>query len=127
MSRRIAGILLVIASVLPANAQGEPGLDQGRRLYEVHCAACHGLRGEGGKGTPLAQPTLPRATDRDSMVKVIRSGISGTEMPSSPLQADAILAVAAYVTSLGSRPLEQVPGNATNGAKLYATKGGCAQ
>jgi putative heme-binding domain-containing protein len=37
-----------------------------------------------------------------------------------------IVLVAKFVKSLGSLPQEQVPGDAGRGARLYATKGGCA-
>ena len=99
---------------------------QGRRLFESHCAPCHGAHGEGGKGPTLAQPTLPRASDDASLLRIIRGGINGTEMPGARVERAEVPLVAAYVKSLGSLPPEKVPGDPERGARLYATKGGCA-
>jgi cytochrome c oxidase cbb3-type subunit 3 len=110
-----------------AHAQPDVDLERGRRLYELHCASCHGPRGEGGKGPTLAQPILPRAGDAESLRKIIRDGISGTEMPAARFDRSDVPHVAAFVRALGSLPPESVPGNAARGAQLYAGKGGCVQ
>ncbi len=102
-------------------------LEEGHRLFEVHCAVCHGPGGEGGKGPTLAQPTLPRASDDASLIRIISDGIGGTEMPQARIDRKDVPSVAAFVRSLGSRPLEVVPGNPERGAKIYAIKGACAQ
>ena len=124
---RFAFPLALLALAPAARAQTPAELDQGRQLFVTHCAQCHGPGGEGGKGPTLAQPTLPRASDAASLLRIIRSGISGTEMPSSRLEPHELTLVATFVRSLGSRPPEQVPGNPARGAELYVTKGACAQ
>src|SRR5688500_15104443 len=92
----IAGLTaLTLRAQLPDKAE------QGRQLFEHHCGSCHGLRGEGGKGPTLAQPTLPRAGDDESLLKIIREGISGSEMPRSRLERHEIPLIAAFVKSLG--------------------------
>lgn len=101
-------------------------LETGRRLFLAHCAACHGPEGEGGKGPTLAQPKLPRASTDEELIRIITTGISGTEMPRSRLDRDGIRQVAAYVRSLGNRPPELLRGDAQRGARLYAERGGCA-
>jgi putative heme-binding domain-containing protein len=101
-------------------------LEQGRKLFEVHCAFCHGPGGEGAKGPTLAQPTLPRASDDASLVRIIREGIGGTEMPRARMERQDVERVVAFVKSLGSRPVERVPGDPDRGAVVYATKGACA-
>ena len=118
-----------IAARAQHTAQPEAGseLDRGRKLFEHHCGSCHGPHGEGGKGPTLAQPTLPRASTADSLLKIIREGISGTEMPRSRLERNEVPLVAAFVQSLGSRARENVPGDPGRGEQLYATKGACAQ
>ena len=100
-----------------------PGV--GERLFEVHCAVCHGPGGEGGQGPTLAQPTLPRANDVDAVMRIIKSGITGTEMPSFRFDPQDLPLLAGFVKSLGTRPLEKVPGDAVRGAELFATKGAC--
>jgi cytochrome c oxidase cbb3-type subunit III len=118
---------LLAALASPLRGQTPAELDQGRRLFETHCSFCHGPRGEGGKGPTLAQPTLPRASDAASLLRIIRSGIPGTEMPSSRLEPHELTLVAAFVRALGSRPPEQVPGDAARGEQLYLARGACAQ
>lgn len=120
-------VVLVLAASARLRAQGSGELEQGQRLFETHCAACHGPHGEGGKGPTLAQPSLPRAGDDPSLLRIIRDGISGTEMPGARLQSNDIARVAAFVKSLGSRPPEPVPGDAGRGEQFYKTKGGCVQ
>jgi cytochrome c oxidase cbb3-type subunit 3 len=120
--------LVALASLSLAHAQNSPAeLDRGRRVFETHCAFCHGPRGEGGKGPTLAQPSLPRATDLSALRQIIRRGIPNTEMPGSRMLPEDLASVAAFVQELGRLPPEPVPGNAARGAQLYAAKGACAQ
>jgi len=101
-------------------------LAKGERLFVTHCAACHGPNGEGQKGPTLAQPSLPRASDDASLLRIIREGIGGTEMPSARLEPKEIMEVAAFVRSLGTHPAEPVTGDAERGAQLFV-KMNCAQ
>jgi len=100
--------------------------DRGERLFQTDCASCHGPRGEGGIGAPLAVPRLSRARDPAALIKLIRQGIEGTEMPESRRTAADIAALAAWVGKLSERPPEKLPGDPGRGAALYAGKGACA-
>ncbi len=51
------------------------------QLYEEFCAACHGLRMEGGKGPNLVDTTWKHGSDEASILRVILEGVPGTEMP----------------------------------------------
>jgi putative heme-binding domain-containing protein len=126
--------LLLAATVLMSRAEQletgstSPGeLDQGKRLYAVHCASCHGPNGEGSRGPTLAQPKLPRAPEDASLARIITSGISGTEMPRARLERADVMLLVAYVRSLGARPIEQVAGDPQRGKSLYFEKGQCAK
>ena len=106
----------------------EVGFDRGRLLYQSHCGRCHGMLGLGGEGPNLARPTLPRAPDHASMVRVIRRGIAGTGMggvgaPLLPaLETDL---VAAFVLSLGQAAVIEIPGDAERGRNLFQSAGDC--
>src|SRR5881628_2065878 len=70
----------------PASAQlaldkttGE--LARGQRLFEAHCARCHGMKGGGGTGANLSRPVLRYADDDQGVFSVVQDGIPGTEMP----------------------------------------------
>jgi putative heme-binding domain-containing protein len=118
------GTLLLLQTQRASSASE---LAQGERLFQVHCAGCHGPKGEGGEGPTLATPTLVRAPTEESLVKVIAEGIPGTEMPRSRLDQEQIKQIAAFVRQLGQSPPERVPGDPNRGQQLYLTKGGCAQ
>ena len=106
---------------------GRTDLARGEKLYQGHCSLCHGTQGGGGRGPVLAQPKLRRAADDDSLVKVIEEGILGTEMPGAwQMNEREIRQVASYVRSLGRVSVKPVPGDVTNGGRIYQGKGGCA-
>jgi cytochrome c oxidase cbb3-type subunit III len=50
-------------------------------LYAQNCAGCHGAEGRGGAAIALADPVYLGIADKDTMRKVIASGVQGTSMP----------------------------------------------
>lgn len=118
-------IVLMLAIAVPPQAADD--LARGKRLFEGQCAPCHGQTGTGGKGPNLARPNLVRVTDDASLIKIIESGIEGSEMGGAWQMTDRERTqVAAYVRSLGRTPVEPLPGEASRGKGVFATKGGCA-
>jgi putative heme-binding domain-containing protein len=111
------------------NPYTTPGdLERGGQVFRGQCARCHGPKGEGGLGAILAQPRLRHAADDQSLFKVIRDGIKGTEMPPGlTLTSREIWQLAAYIRSLGRLPPETVPGDPQRGQEIYRTKGRCGQ
>src|ERR1700686_3171701 len=102
-------------------------LAAGEKLFSVHCALCHGPKGEGGRGPMLTQAKLSRAPDDAALLKVIEEGIRGTEMPGADSMSEREMKqTAAYVRSLGKLPQQPVPGNPAKGAEIYRGKGNCA-
>jgi len=84
-------------------------LEKGRRIFLRDCARCHG---EGGNGiSPIADTLHPRPFDLTSfeltdsfMLRVVREGVPGSDMPGWHLGLDEdIRAVAAYTARL-ARP-----------------------
>src|SRR5215469_14542412 len=117
---RVASIFLISLSL---GAQVDPGyvvpqqnpyntpadFENGEKLFLGQCGRCHGPKGEGGLGAILAQPRLRRAPDDESLFRVIRDGIRGTEMPAATtLSSREVWQVAAFVRNLGRLPVEQV-------------------
>ena len=86
------------------------------------------MLGQGGEGPTLARPTLPRAPDHESLIRVIRRGLPGTGMPGtrsnlvSDLEVDLI---AAYVRTLAQDVVRETAGDASRGRELFATAGDC--
>ena len=52
----------------------------GKKLFQEHCSACHGLEGGGGRGPNLHTPTLKHASDENGLRALIGNGIS-PQMP----------------------------------------------
>ncbi len=115
--------VLGVAFVVHALAQ-VPDNPVGRKIFESQCALCHGQTGGGGRGPALNRPKLDRAPDEPALRKFISEG--GGDMPGAwQLHEDELTSVAAYVRTLGAMPPEMVPGDAPNGARVYAGSG-CA-
>jgi putative heme-binding domain-containing protein len=105
---------------------GKSDLAQGQKVYEGHCASCHGMKGEGGRGAILATPKLQRATDDVTLYEIVENGIRGTEMMGFGEMSELEMRqVAAYVKTLGKLPREKLPGDPKKGGAIYA-KSGCA-
>jgi cytochrome c oxidase cbb3-type subunit 3 len=96
----------------------------GKRLFERHCALCHGIDGKGGRGPALNRVHLAHAPDDEALNLVIAEGIP----PSMPgawfLDEDDVANLAAFVRSLSKIPPDPLPGDAARGAGVYA-KSGC--
>jgi cytochrome c oxidase cbb3-type subunit 3 len=99
----------------------------GQKLFQVHCALCHGPNGEGGRGPMLTRAKLSRAPDDAALLRILEEGIRGTEMPGAGVMSTRELRqTAAFVRSLGKVALKPVPGDAAHGAEIYRGKGNCA-
>jgi cytochrome c oxidase cbb3-type subunit III len=101
--------------------------ESGEKLFQTHCAPCHGAKGEGGRGANLAVRKLPRAPDDAALASIIATGIPGTQMPATRMTAEESAQLVRYVRSLGKSQSAQVPGDRGNGEKLFWSKGNCGQ
>jgi putative heme-binding domain-containing protein len=101
-------------------------LASGEKLFQVHCARCHGAKGEGSRGPALNRPKLPRALDDATLLGILEDGIPGTEMPGAGAMSEREMRqTAAYVRSLGKLPMKPVPGDPAHGAEIFRGKGNC--
>ncbi|MGH9720208.1 MAG: c-type cytochrome [Bryobacteraceae bacterium] len=113
--------LLLLVCLDPAFAQ------PAEKLFVAHCAPCHGMKGEGGKGPDLAVQRLSRAPDDAALNAMIRFGIPGTEMPGSRVSEDEARSLVGYVRRLGRTAPAGAAGNAARGREIFAGKGNCAR
>jgi putative heme-binding domain-containing protein len=99
---------------------------QSQRLFQGHCARCHGIQATGGFGPNLAQPKLRNAPDEAALMRVIRNGIPDTAMPGAWQISDRdARQIAAYVRTLGRVEPRAVPGDVAPGRPLYEGNGTC--
>jgi alcohol dehydrogenase (cytochrome c) len=84
--------------LLCAGAAGAQTPD-GRKTFETHCGACHGVDGNGGEfaGSILARI---RAMSDAQIESTIRTGVPGRGMPPVPLTNDEIRVVLAHLRTL---------------------------
>jgi len=69
-------------------------LDVGRAVYQNTCGACHGPSGEGGHG---GGPALAAATNRSTVMQIVRSGRNDMPAFGDVLSAEQIRDVSAHV------------------------------
>lgn len=95
----------------------------GAKAFRSHCAECHGVQGEGGRGPSLTSGVFFHGSTDADLFRNISGGIPGTAMPSFFFPADGIWQVVAYVRSLArTGSAERPPGDAARGAALFRQK-----
>ncbi|MEO7652316.1 MAG: c-type cytochrome [Bryobacteraceae bacterium] len=102
----------------------------GARIFRLHCAECHGLHGEGGRGPNLTTGVYYHGAADANLFANITDGIPGTAMPSVFFSSDQVWQVVSYVRSLAKgASVNPPPGDRARGATLFRQKGclGCHQ
>jgi putative heme-binding domain-containing protein len=94
----------------------------GAQTFRSHCAPCHGLKGEGGRGPNLASGRFYHGASDADLLTNISDGIPGTEMPGIFYMEDRIWQVIAYIRSLNASA-ERPAGDLARGADLFRSKG----
>jgi len=112
----------VLALCLASFASGQ---EKGAVLFGTHCAPCHGTKGDGGRGSNLAVPKLPRAADDTALANIITLGIPGTQMPGTRMTSAENRDLVQYVRALGTIVPTPVDGDPARGESLFNGKGGC--
>jgi cytochrome c oxidase cbb3-type subunit 3 len=99
----------------------------GAALYSSHCAACHGDKGNGGVGVPLALPSFLDSVDDRFLVTSIRYGRPGRVMPAFSALSDAqVNAIVSFIRSWSKQPAPvyastPVTGDTQHGKELFAS------
>jgi putative heme-binding domain-containing protein len=122
--------ILAFASALAAQedlrnpAKSAADIAAGAKTFRSHCAECHGINGEGGRGPNLATGVYYHGNSDAELLRNISDGIPGTEMPGLFYSPDRVWQVVSYLRSLSVRGA--VKGDAGKGASLFKEKG-CVQ
>jgi len=98
-----------------------------REQFQRTCALCHGSNAEGSdRGPALASNRRLRNSGENEIADVIKSGQGG--MPSFPLPASELHAMAVFIKSLNATAFEMPPaGDATAGERFFFGAGNCSQ
>lgn len=96
----------------------------GAKIFRSHCAECHGLAGEGGRGPRLTTGVFYHGSTDADLFRNITEGIPGTAMPDVFFSADQVWQIVAYVRSLSAQAdATRPPGDAARGAALFRSQG----
>jgi len=125
-------ILLLLASgaLFAQHSYTAADIEDGGRLYRVHCIGCHGPDGNALPNADLGRATFrhaPQGTE-DELVAIIEKGIPGTAMPPNESINDFQAAVVvAYLRSFSDNPSRRsaLAGDPMRGRGLFDHKGGC--
>ncbi|MEJ7606661.1 MAG: c-type cytochrome, partial [Bryobacteraceae bacterium] len=98
----------------------------GAQTYRSHCAECHGLKGEGGRGPNLTTGDFFHGNSDAELLHNISNGIPGTEMPGLFYSPDRVYQVVAYLRSLNQASASPVRGDRSAGEALFGSAG-CTQ
>ena len=98
----------------------------GAKTFRSHCAPCHGIHAEGGRGPNLASGRFYHGSSDANLLTNITEGIPGTEMPALFYMEDRVWQIIAYIRSLNGAA-EPPAGDVARGAELFRSKGcmGC--
>jgi cytochrome c oxidase cbb3-type subunit III len=97
----------------------------GERLFRLHCAECHGLDGQGGRGPDLTRGVYRYGSSDQALYQTISQGVTGTQMPATSLSERQLLQIVRHVRGLAGSARMPVSGDPATGGKLFAGKGGC--
>jgi putative heme-binding domain-containing protein len=119
---------VLIMLLATTSTRQETDVAMGAKIFHSHCAECHGLKGEGGRGPNLTTGQFYHGSTDADLMRNISDGIPGTAMPGvffSPIQVSQLVAYIRSVSQHGSS--ERPEGNTAKGAELFRDKGcvGC--
>jgi len=104
-------------------------VENGGRLFQGTCAACHGPDGDGVAGVDLGRGQFRRAASAtdEELVRIIRTGIPNTGMPPNNISEINAANIVAYLRTIATETRStSAPGDAGRGKAIYEGKGACA-
>ena len=105
-------------------------VENGARIYNANCFACHGQNGDLVAGVDLRRGVFRHVSTDEDLAKVVVNGIPGTAMPPNRLAPQEVQGVVAYLLSMrgsmrDSRPGSVPLGDPRRGQMLVEGKGAC--
>ncbi len=130
LTMRVFRVLFVVLATGAVSAQQHDytpaDVEQGARLYTLHCAACHGPDGDMIPSVDLRRGQFRRGSSDDELIRTITRGIPGTPMPPTSFPGPQVLFVVAYIRSLHDFPSQtSAGGDPARGRAWFEGKGAC--
>jgi putative heme-binding domain-containing protein len=117
-------VLLQAASAGPSTRALD--VAQGRVIFRLRCAECHGGDAEGGRAPNLAAGVFYHGGADADLSRTIQNGIPGTEMPGFALSETRLAQIVLFLRSLPrSAAPSELPGDPKRGEALFRGKGNC--
>ena len=113
---------ILLAGISVPQAMAAPN---GAKLYARNCASCHGEKGNGGIGVPLALPSFQASISDEYLRKTIHGGRPGRVMPSfSSLNKAEVEAIVRHVRAwnkglIATYSDKPIKGDPARGQKLF--------
>jgi cytochrome c oxidase cbb3-type subunit III len=98
----------------------------GAKTFRSHCASCHGVNGEGGRGPNLTSGVFFHGSSDLDLLNNISDGIQGTEMPGLFYSPDRVWQVVAFLRSLSAGTVAKPTADVARGVELFKSRG-CPQ
>lgn len=99
---------------------------EGRGLFLLSCAYCHGIDARGGgRGPDLASGDWTHGETDADLLRTVTKGIPGTDMPSCNCEEEEAWKLIAYVRSLSTDTRTAVAGDRVAGEKIFFGQGAC--
>lgn len=130
MTRFPTLLLLASGALFAQHSYTAADIEDGGRLYHVHCLNCHGPDGNKLPNADLSKGTFrhaPNGTESE-LIAIMEKGIKGTAMPPNESFNDFQAAtIVAYLHSFADNPSHRsgLVGNSDHGKDLFDHKGGC--
>jgi cytochrome c oxidase cbb3-type subunit III len=123
----LAATLILFSSTLLAQHSYTPAdIEDGGRLYNNTCAACHGANGDRVSGVDLMHGKFRRAATDDGVAAIIQKGIPGTAMPPHALTDFQAGTIVAYLRSVAADAGSiSGTGDVNRGKAIFEGKGAC--
>ena len=125
---RVGLLAPLLLAAAPALAQHATAFDvqDGRRVYEGLCAACHGPDGNLIAGIDFSRGVFRRTFSDDELAATIMAGIPNSPMPPNPsMRQDEARRVVEYLRSMSEGRETKADGDARRGRALFEGKGEC--
>ena len=124
---RVWLVILLLHLTADGIARAQDDECAGERLFRLHCAECHGLDGQGGRGPDLTRGVFRHGSTDQALYQTISQGVTGTQMPATSLSDRQLMQIVKHVRGMAGSARVAISGDAAAGGKLFTGKGGCAK